>query len=223
MKQDHILLKFSILEPAEQVRIKEALRLLILIFWSQGGEKDWTALVRRSEEIWKSLSVIPELGNQAIANTADKLLQSHSPEFLDQELESEFIRIFINTRKGVAAPLYHSCYHNDQYLLMKEPSIKMAEILETAGMDVGPEIGEPPDHISIELEYLYFLLNQEQALNDPEFSSHIRGFALEFMLPWIDEFQSRIPADGVSVFFTHSARAMKQLVGFIGERHTPRT
>lgn len=223
MKQDHILLKFTILDSTQRIRIKEALRLLILIFWSQGGNKDWTALVRRSEEIWKSLSVIPELGNQAIADTADKLLQSHTPESLEQELENEFIRIFVNTRKGVDAPLYHSCYYDDNNLLMREPAAKMSEFLETAGMDLSPEIGEPPDHLCIELEYLYFLLNQDHALKDPEFSAHTRGFAQEFMLPWIDEFQSRIPADGVSVFFTHSARAMKQLVSFIGERHTPRT
>lgn len=210
-------LKFSTLDPQTQTRIKEALRLLILIFWSQGGQKNWVDLVQRSKDVWESLGNIPQLNNSDAIRVFAELLQNHSPDYLEQELESEFVRIFINTRKGVAAPLYHSCYHDDQYLLMKEPSIKMAELLETAGMDIGPDVGEPPDHVSIELEYLYFLLNQDHALNDPEFSAHIRIFTRQFMLPWIDIFQSRIPEQGVSIFFAHSARAMKELISFAGK------
>jgi len=208
---------FFSLEEEDRDRIKQAVRHLILLFWGQGGQKHWLDLVSASKEIWKSLEKIPGLENPEIVQTIDDLQKRSATRELKQELESEFVRIFINTMGGVSAPLYHSCYHDDQNLLMNKPAVDMAQFLEHAGMDIGPDIGEPRDHLCIELEYLFFLLNQPHAHSDPDLSGHIRMFAREFMLPWIESFQQRIPATGVAAFFSLSALAMRRLIAFLGQ------
>jgi len=208
-------IEFSILDSKDQERIREALRLLILLFWGQGGQKDWEAIVRSSRDIWKSLENLPGLENLDITQSTDELLEDYPPKDLNLKLESEFVGIFINTRGGVSAPLYHSCYHGDENMLMNKPALEMAALLEQAGMDLGSGVGEPPDHLCIELEYLFFLLNQPLVRSDPELSEYIQIFIQEFMLPWIEKFEQQIPDAGVQVFFSHSAQAMKTLLLFI--------
>lgn len=210
-------LEFITLEQEDRERIKQAVRHLILLFWGQGGQKDWLDLVNASKEIWKSLDKIPGMESPEIILAIDDLQKRSAPGKLEQELESEFVRIFINTMGGVSAPLYHSCYHDEQNLLMNTPAVDMAQFLEHAGMDIGPDIGEPRDHLCIELEYLLFLLDQPHARTDPDLSRHIQIFAREFMLPWIELFEQRIPATGVASFFSLSALAMKRLIAFLGQ------
>jgi TorA maturation chaperone TorD len=43
---------------------------------------------------------------------------------------------------------------------MGEPAIDMKNRYESKGLSLSDEIHEPPDHISIEQEYLYFLLDK---------------------------------------------------------------
>jgi TorA maturation chaperone TorD len=218
MNQDYSdLLEFTALEQENLDRIKQAVRHLILLFWSQGGQKQWLDLVSTSKEIWTSLEKIPGVENPEIIQAIDDLEKRYASSELEQELESEFVRIFINTMGGISAPLYHSCYHDDRKLLMNTPAVDMAQFLEHAGMDIGPDIGEPRDHLCIELEYLFFLLDQPHARTDPDLSGHIRMFAREFMFPWIELFQQRIPAKGVGAFFAFSALAMKRIIAFLGQ------
>ena len=79
---------------------------------------------------------------------------------LFQYLETEYVRLFISHRDGIAAPLYESCYvgvePGETGSLMGEPAIRMKKRLQSNGLSIGDSISEPPDHISIELEYLYF-------------------------------------------------------------------
>lgn len=196
--------------------IKEVLRHLILIFWSQGGKKDWLSIVAGSYETWQSLGKLPGMDNPEIVASIRELREKYTPEELEKELESEFVRIFVNTKGGISAPLYHSCYHDEQNLLMKEPALEMSRMLDQAGIDLGSDVGEPPDHLCIELEYLFFLISHFRVHNDPQLWEHIRLFSRDFMLPWLDIFQKKIPQHEPASFFAHSALAMNRLVRFLG-------
>ncbi len=207
---------FTTLDSKHQAEIRDTFKLLILLFWGQGGKKNWKELVHNSRDVWRKVESIPGMDNLSVIQTIDDLLEKYPSQELELELESEFVRVFINTRGGVSAPLYHSCYHDDENMLMNKPALKMAEFIEQAGMDLGPEVGEPPDHLCIELEYLFFLLNQPHIHSDPELSGHLRMFAREFMLPWIAMFQQRIPGTGICRFFSHTALAMNELIRFLG-------
>ena len=80
-------------------------------------------------------------------------------------LEESYVRLFVNAQNGITAPLYHSCYQDtgqpdSQSGLMGESAGFMRQFFKSKGLSLANSINEPPDHLSIELEYLYFLLQQ---------------------------------------------------------------
>ena len=109
---------------------------------------------------------------------------------LFQSLESDYVSLFINDRGGITAPLYASCYDSEDPRLMGEPALLMKQRFESKRLAQDDNIGEPADHLSIELEFLYFLLSQENADSDP--STEAADFATEAMLPWIRSFHEKI-------------------------------
>lgn len=164
-----------------------------------------------------SLKDIKDLKVSSLIQGIDTILKDYSHQDLNRELENEFVRIFINDLSGVSAHLYHSYYYNNEKLLMKEPAIEMSRLLEMAGMDIDQGISEPPDHLCIELEYLYHLLDNSDIHDDPNFQDHIQKYTLEFMLPWVDELQRRIPETLPALFFSQTALAMNSLLAFLGK------
>lgn len=212
-------LQFQNLSKDTQQLIKDALRLLIHIFWSKDGKKNWAELVQTSKSVWVSLQNVPELGLDLAPALQDinRLLSSLSTDELQTELESEFVRLFINTRGGISASLFHSYYYDEHNLLMNKPATEMAQLLEDIEMGTGPEMGDPPDHLCVELEYLLFLLEHCNHDADKDLVEHIHIFACKFMLPWVSEFQKRIPAGQPASFFSQKAMVLKQLLIIIGK------
>ncbi|NIQ90076.1 MAG: molecular chaperone TorD family protein, partial [Desulfobacterales bacterium] len=72
-----------------------------------------------------------------------------------QHLEEGYVRLFISAKGGITAPLYESCYEFEGAPLMGRAAAEMKERFETKDLSVADTIQEPPDHLSIELEYLY--------------------------------------------------------------------
>ena len=89
---------------------------------------------------------------QAIINSAQ------DSNDLYTAMEQTYIQLFISSKDGITAPLYQSCYEYENAPLMGPPAQLMQEKLENKGLSVGGQLNEPPDHLAIEIEYLYFLL-----------------------------------------------------------------
>ena len=116
-----------------------------------------------------------------------------------QSLEQAYVQLFINSRDGIIAPLYASCYAagsapGKDAALMGPPAISMKERFESKGLSLGEHIQDPPDHLAIELEYLFFLLEKGWSGNDPALSDEAGSFAAEIMLPWVVQFKDRLVA-----------------------------
>ncbi len=107
-----------------------------------------------------------------------------------------YVRLFVNAKEGITAPMYQSCYEFENAPMMGESAIKMKNRFLSKGLSLENLVHEPPDHLAIELEYLFFLL-QETGLDlndDPDkFISHeAASFAGETMLPWVVIFNQRL-------------------------------
>ncbi|MDB4264812.1 molecular chaperone TorD family protein, partial [bacterium] len=143
---------------------------------------------------------------------------------LFQYLETEYVRLFISHRDGIAAPLYESCYvgvePGETGSLMGEPAIRMKKRLQSNGLSIGDSISEPPDHISIELEYLYFLLEKGWAEGRPTLFAEAVSFAANIMLPWIAEFRERLAGQAECRFYFHIASLVTASLHFISEFDT---
>ncbi len=91
--------------------------------------------------------------------------------------------------------MYQSCHEYDHAPMMGASAIMMKERLAAVNLSLGPHINEPPDHIAIELEYLYFLLTNGWADENASQVKEASSFAADTMLPWVLKVQSRRLSD----------------------------
>lgn len=76
-----------------------------------------------------------------------------------EQLARDHVRLFVSAHGGVPAPPYESCHaeRGGRPAMMGPEALAMRERLDAAGLDCG---SEPPDHVGVELGYLYFLLHE---------------------------------------------------------------
>jgi TorA-specific chaperone len=103
---------------------------------------------------------------------------TEAPEAFCAALEPEYVRLFVNTRGGVAAPPYESCWpETGQGGLMGPAARAMARRLDAAGLAV--DAAEPPDHLCVELEYL-MLLRRQEAGEAADFARELGAWVARF-------------------------------------------
>lgn len=142
-----------------------------------------------------------------------------------QYLEEAYVRLFINSRDGITAPLYASCYVDDKASgenapLMGPPAVLMKNRLASKGLSLSETMHEPPDHLSIELEYLYFLLKKGWSENDPVIMSEAVFVAGEAMLPWVTSLRERIADEKQCRFYPLTISVAASILAYLG-RQTP--
>lgn len=128
-------------------------------------------------------------------------------------LEAEYPRLFINARGGLKAPLYHSHYETPDGGLMGRPYLMMTERLRAAGADLRERTGEPADHLAVECEYLFFLLEAGLSSGREDLLAAGREFAGQEMLPWVRELAGRLREERtVSPFYPRAAALLVSLL-----------
>lgn len=142
------------------------------------------------------------------------------PESIFHYLEHAYVHLFINRREGIAAPLYASCYGAsnapaEKTPLMGLPAVMMKKRFESKGLSLGDNIHEPPDHLSIELEYLYFLLDKGWSDNDPALLSEAGSFAGENMLPWVTLLRDRIAGEKKCRFYSLITTLLVSILSYL--------
>ena len=135
-------------------------------------------------------------------------------------LETTYVRLFINSRGGISAPLYHSCYlesgqENAAPSIMGETAGLMKQRFGSKGLAIADTISEPPDHLSIEIEYLYFLLQNGWEQQHTEYLSEAVSFAETFMLPWVSRFCDRLSDEQDAPFYSQAAVLLKSNLSLI--------
>ncbi|HXV20178.1 MAG TPA: molecular chaperone TorD family protein [Desulfuromonadales bacterium] len=143
---------------------------------------------------------------QGEAAAAGRLLPAApAPPSIDAstvELETAYTGLFINRLGGAPAPPYGSIYLERDECLMGQTSLLVAEAYRAEGLALEGS-GEPPDFLPTELEFLYYLVEQEeQALSRRDLPAARKaveqqaGFCRTLLHPWMQAFCGRIEADG---------------------------
>jgi len=123
-------------------------------------------------------------------NSIIKKFDTHQSFF--DHLNECYVRLFVNCKEGIVAPLYESCYEFENAPMMGRSAVEMTQRFKSKGLSMENIVHEPPDHLAVELEYLFFLLQQEDELILDEAAS----FAGETMLPWVKDFNQRLKSGG---------------------------
>jgi len=145
-------------------------------------------------------------------------------EALFNDLEASYVSLFISNREGIVAPLYHSCYtgpegNKSEPLLMGEPAVEMRRRLASSGLALDEDMNQLPDHLCIEIEYLFFLLKAGWDEGDQRRLVEAKGFAGDWMLPWVRNFQDRLGAVETARFYLLVSEMLVELLTVIAGRN----
>jgi TorA-specific chaperone len=204
----------------QQQALLAGLKEMISVFWGPDLKKCAEMLQKPAIGAFDQLASQPNFRNfGALTEIKSILKKFESAEAFFHHLEEAYVRLFISDRKGVAAPLYESCYANietgEKALLMGKPAIEMKNRFETKGLSLSDEIKEPPDHLAIELEYLYLLLDKGWSDGDQDLIKEASTFAAEIMLPWLSEFQARLAVEKECRFYPLMASILTAILEII--------
>ncbi len=179
-----------------QIYLLNCLEICTIIFRgfrSSENENECRAVL---EDGLPALTSPSENSIQSLANIAatilDSLDNSCSQEEICFRLETDYVNLFVNNIKGITAPLYESCYTPGTARTMGEPALAMRDRLEQYGLKPSGDLAtEPPDHLCIELEYLFVLLIQAWGSNDSSAEKKALRFGQE-MLAWTKLFREKL-------------------------------
>jgi len=116
------------------------------------------------EEIKQMADGFPELKPE-IKSAMEKFVETEI-----EELQTEYTRLFVSSHPTLLCPPYESYYREG--LVYGNASVEVRELYERRGLNYVYE-GEPPDHISVELDFLAIT-------GDMEFVNRLKEWIFDF-------------------------------------------
>src|SRR4030043_2079977 len=112
-------------------------------------------------------------------------------KYSNEDLAVEYARLFVGPYE-LKAPPYGSVYLDGGRRVMGDSTMEVVRIYEKTGLAMDKDFKELPDHIAVELEFMFFLiykegealekLEKDKALAFREIRNH---FFNRFFSPWI--------------------------------------
>ena len=169
--------------------------------------------------IFREIEPLIPLLDDSLSNVIEEMNKwiqgfTHAEALFDK-LESSYVSLFISNQKGRVVPLYQSCYEYKNAPMMGPPASKMKERLAADGLSMGSHINEPPDHLAVELEYLYFLLTRGWTEHHEASVTEAVAFASDTILPWIKKLQERLNTREASRFYSLLMSLIIAVLGLI--------
>ncbi len=185
----------------------DSYRLLASCFYEP--QKDVFLQANLFANLVTALSGVSPSAAQAAARLEDLCVSS-----TEEELLVEYARLFLGPNRLVAPP-YGSCYLDEERLLMGNSTLEALRIYREHGVEMDEHFREAPDHVSVELEFQYFLIFQQvKALRKGEIEEAGRllnahaDFRDRFLTKWIPPFTENIIENTTSEFYRQLAKCL---------------
>ncbi|MBW1946193.1 MAG: molecular chaperone TorD family protein [Deltaproteobacteria bacterium] len=216
------------LENSENKKINyavlEGVEIMCRVFWGPDLESCRHMIEGNFFQSFEITLTIPEAKPSVILDNINSIINRFdTPQSLFHHLNECYVRLFVNNKEGITTPLYQSCYEFENAPMMGESAIKMNKRFKSKGLSMENRVHEPPDHLAIELEYLFFLLQDSSVgLNDnPDkfVSNEAVSFAAETMLPWVTVFNQRLkPVIDDCRFYSLASGILVLLLSLISDK-----
>ncbi len=185
-------------QRAERTRARRALySILSSAFYPPNSEvgEVWKGMVRASEQ------------------------EEVAFEPLRDELEIEYNRLFVGPGKVPCSP-YESVHRVDRPemelgLVLGPSTLEVKRMYAEAGVSPAKGFRDLPDHIAVELEFMYFLCGREletQGEETEKWRMMEREFVRSHLTVWVGTFTSKILSSTTSPFYRLSATLLDELV-----------
>lgn len=169
------------------------------------------------EHLFDSMLAAATRVNPALAGLAKKL----GDDFAAQELETllvDYTRLFLGPPEAVAKP-YGSFWLSGEAALMQDATMAVLELYREGGFELDGEFLEMPDHVAVELEFLYLLtFKRNEAQRDSLAGVQANWDQLEKVFlgahlgAWISQFAQAVEANAQTAFYRHLAELTQRFV-----------
>lgn len=135
-------------------------------------------------------------------------------------LSVDYASLFVGPFELIAAP-YGSVYMDQGRRIMGDSTLAVLRFYQDAGLSV--DVGEPPDHVVIELEFMYYLANREASARADGLDEDAAGyremqarFFAKYLQPWIFEFCRLIRSGTENPFYRSLADCLDRFMASCG-------
>jgi len=174
------------------------------------------------EKVFKTLtSLLNTLCPDAAIFSAamEETIQKYSNE----DLAVEYARLFVGPFE-LKAPPYGSVYLDGGRRVMGDSTIEVVRIYEKAGIVMDKDFKELPDHIAVELEFMYYLIYKEmEALEKLEKDKALALgetrilFFNRFLSQWVPSFCKKMKESTSNLFYIALADCLSTFVSKKGK------
>lgn len=133
-----------------------------------------------------------------------------------EQLKIDFARLFVGPYELLAPP-YGSVYLDGARQVMGDSTIDARDRYQQVGLKVSRH--EVPDHIAIELEFMYYLAFREtRCISDDDIKGALdllwcqKQFLHDHLGAWISAFASAVVTNAGTSFYRHLARVTESFV-----------
>lgn len=145
-----------------------------------------------------------------------------------QDLLVDYARLFVGPSQPVAMP-YATFWLTADPSQRHDSTMAVLDFYDEGGFEVSDELRELPDHVAVELEFLYLLtFTQNQAREDGDAdelsaSSALRSrFVHQHVGAWIEQFAAAVNAGASAAFYKELAELTLRFVRMEAELDGPK-
>ena len=100
---------------------------------------------------------------------------------------------------------------------MEAAAERMQARFASRGLSFDSGLNEPPDHLAVELEYLYFLLDSGWSANDPTLLTEAVDFTRAELQSWVPVIEKRVAETAAGSFYAALLTILIAFLRLIGE------
>jgi TorA maturation chaperone TorD len=176
-----------------------------------------SARIQEFLQSWRYLDLDAE---EAVTRITNWLAQYPDCETALLELDKEYTRLFITAYPKAVAPPYSSVYLDKERLVWGQSTAGAAKSYEAAGLGISKDFHDIPDHIAAELEFVSYLILEQQRHNGTEadktqeMASIERKFLKEHLCKWAPLFLGRVGEYSRVAFYSTIARLAQKFIDY---------
>jgi TorA maturation chaperone TorD len=175
------------------------------------------------ERLFESILAAAQRVSPELAEHAQRLGEAFDAASLE-ELLVDYTRLFLGAPQALAKP-YASVWLTGDPELMQDSAMELIKLYEQGGFEIDPEFRDLPDHVAVELEFLYLLTyqqNQALATGDGPAQQAMAVLRTAFLVGhlgrWLGPFILAVHDHAQSDFYRELAEFTELFVRLEGQR-----
>lgn len=162
--------------PDQALARQELCRFLAGCYYEPGPEF-------AEERLFESIAAAAQRISPELGEHAQRLAQAFAVAPL-QDLLVDYTQLFVGAPQAQAKP-YASVWLSTDPELMQDSTMALLKLYEQGGFEMDEDFRDLPDHVAVELEFLYLLnfqLNQARAVDDTAAAQAVEVLRTAFLV-----------------------------------------